>query len=110
VGLITENGITRWLAHHVHTVDSLVEIQDVSISALVKEEETSENVGFISRATSVDAILQLFSDRPLLEAALITNNGRKTESLLGIVTRWDVVAIKAVPNIDGQPPDRHVKR
>lgn len=91
VGLITENGITRWMAHHVHTVDSLVDLRDVAVSAVVKEEETSKNVAFIARATPVDVVLQLFADSPLLEAALITNIGRKTEAPLGIVTRWDVV-------------------
>src|SRR5262245_40904902 len=40
VGLITENGITRWMAHHVHSVDSIVDLNDVSISVAVKEEET----------------------------------------------------------------------
>jgi len=95
VGLITENGITRWMAHHVHTVDSLVDLRDVAVSAVVKEEETSKNVAFVARATPVDVVLRLFSDSPLLEAMLITNIGRKTESPLGIITRWDVVMSKA---------------
>ena len=96
VGLITENGITRWMAHHVHTVDSLVDLRDVAVSAVVKEEETSKNVAFVARATPVDVVLRLFSDSPLLEATLITNIGRKTETPLGIITRWDVVMIKTL--------------
>lgn len=94
VGLVTENGITRWMAHHVHTVDSLVDLRDVAVSAIVKEEETSKNVAFVARATPVDVVLQLFSDSPLLEATLITNIGQKTEKPLGIITRWDVVMSK----------------
>ena len=91
IGLITENGITRWMAHHVHSVDSIVDLNDVTVSVVVKEEETSSNVSFIERATAVDAALRLFADNPLLEAALITHAGRKTELPLGIITRWDVV-------------------
>jgi predicted transcriptional regulator len=94
VGLITENGITRWIAHHVHTVDSLVDLRDVAVRAVVKEEETSENVAFTARATPVDVVLQTFADNPILEAVLITNIGRKTEVPLGIITRWDVVTSK----------------
>jgi predicted transcriptional regulator len=97
VGLITENGITRWMAHHVHTVDSIIDLHDVTVSALVKEEETSSNVSFIPRTSTVDAVLQLFADSPLLEAALITNAGQKTETPLGIITRWDIVMTRALP-------------
>jgi predicted transcriptional regulator len=94
VGLITENGITRWIANHVHTVDSLVELRDVFVRAVVKEEETSKNVAFVARATPVDVVLRIFADSPILEAILITNVGRKTEAPLGIITRWDVVMSK----------------
>jgi CBS domain-containing protein len=57
----------------------------------VKEEESDNNVAFVPRTSSVDAAFQLFSDHPLLEATLITNVGRKAETPLGIITRWDVV-------------------
>jgi predicted transcriptional regulator len=44
VGLLTENGITRWLAKHVTQVLSLVDFEEIPVSALLQEEEMRENV------------------------------------------------------------------
>src|SRR5262249_13019171 len=35
-GLLTENGITRWLAHHVATKMSLVELEDVPVKEVLQ--------------------------------------------------------------------------
>jgi hypothetical protein len=47
-GLLTENGITRWLAHHVTKTLSIAELEDVSVQDVVPEEEKRENYAFIS--------------------------------------------------------------
>ena len=39
-------------------------------------------------------LMALFAETELLEAALITQNGKRSEKLMGIVTRWDVVQLK----------------
>jgi predicted transcriptional regulator len=93
-GLLTENGITRWLAHHVTNELSLIELDDVLVKTVLREEENKHNFTFISRSTTVDIISELFATRDLLEAALITNSGKPNERLMGIVTRWDVVQLK----------------
>ena len=92
-GLLTENGITRWLAHHVATELSLIELGDVRVSHVLKEEENRKNWKFVSRSVRVDDVRGLFAIQPVLEAVLITANGNETERLLGIATRWDVLQL-----------------
>jgi predicted transcriptional regulator len=93
-GLLTENGITRWLAHHVSKVLSLVDLEDVSTKHVLGEEEKRRNVEFVSRSLTMYELMALFAETELLEAALITQNGKPSEKLMGIVTRWDVVQLK----------------
>ena len=90
-GLLTENGITRWLAHHVTTELSMVELEEVFVRDIIPEEEKRANWKFVSRKETVDAVRDLFADKELLEAVLITQSGNRRESLLGIVTRWDII-------------------
>jgi predicted transcriptional regulator len=90
-GLLTENGITRWLAHHVIKILSIIELEDVSVRDVVPEEEKRENWAFVSREESIDSVRGLFIDRKLLEAVLVTHSGSHREAPLGIVTRWDII-------------------
>jgi hypothetical protein len=90
-GLLTENGITRWLAHHVTKTLSIVDLEDVSVRDVVPEEEKRENWAFVSREEAIDAVRGLFIDKKLLEAVLITHSGSHRESPLGLVTRWDII-------------------
>jgi len=92
-GLLTENGVTRWLAHHVVADLSLVELEDVRISQVLENEEDRRNWHFVSRNVRVDDVRALFANQALLEAVLITANGNEAEKLLGIATRWDVLHI-----------------
>jgi predicted transcriptional regulator len=92
-GLLTENGVTRWLAHHVAKTLSLVELDDIPIKAVIKNDEKRKNYRFVRRDMLVDDIKALFGRETLLEAVLITTNGKPTESLLGIATRWDIISL-----------------
>lgn len=91
-GLLTENGITRWLAHHVQQQMSLVELADESVATALGDEEERRNVQFTARDALLDEALYDFSENLALEAILITHSGNSTQSLLGIITRWDVLA------------------
>lgn len=91
IGLLTENGITRWLAHHTVTKLTLIECEEIFIENLLPEEEVRLNCSFIARNTSVDEVIEQFSDNLFLEAVLITQNGKENEKLLGIATRWDIL-------------------
>jgi predicted transcriptional regulator len=91
-GLLTENGITRWLATHVTRELSLVDLDEVLVKGVLREEEQRKaNWAFVGRNESVDAIRQQFSEKEMLEAVLISQNGSQNEKLLGIATRWDMV-------------------
>jgi predicted transcriptional regulator len=93
-GLFTENGVTRWLAHHVVKTLSLVELDDISIGRVLRNEERRKNYHFVARNLRVDDVSALFAKEALLEAVLITANGKETEKLLGIATRWDILHLE----------------
>lgn len=88
-GLATSNGITRWLAVTV-TGDSLVEFGDHTVGEVLSLEEERTNVEFVPADMVVDDVVYKFQSNVQLEAALVTHNGRRRESLLGIATRWDI--------------------
>jgi predicted transcriptional regulator len=90
-GLLTENGITRWLAHHVTTELSMIELEEVLVGHVIPEEEKRGNWQFVPREETVEAVRELFAKEELLEAVLITHSGNPQESLLGIATRWDII-------------------
>lgn len=90
-GLLTENGITRWLAHHVTQNFSLIELEDVTVKQILPEEEKRSNWHFVSRIATIEDLKRQFSENDILEAVLITDAGKRSESPLGIVTRWDMV-------------------
>ena len=91
VGLLTENGITRWLAHHTVRDIPLVDFDEIPIADVFAEEETLSNHRFIARTKPLGEVVSEFGRNPLLEAVLITHNGKPSEELLGIVTRWDLL-------------------
>jgi predicted transcriptional regulator len=93
-GLLTENGITRWLARHVTGELSLVDLEDVSVEEILAEQEESTTIWkSVPRAMPVDELAGLFARERLLEAVLITEHGKAEEALLGIATRWDVIGL-----------------
>ncbi len=93
LGLLTENGLTRWLARiSAHPETSIVDLEEEPVRAVLQLEETQDSWRFARRDTPVDEIATLFADTPLLDAVLITHSGREQEKLLGIATRWDVLA------------------
>ncbi len=93
-GLLTENGITRWLALHVTNQLSLVELDDIPVKQVLHNEEKRKTFHFVSRDTHVDDVRGLFSSHEILEAAFITASGKESESLLGMATRWDMLRLK----------------
>ena len=91
LGLLTENGITRWLAVHVSTKLSLVELDEIFVKEFLQTEEERKNWLFAPRDMPVDDIRGLFEAHEMLEAVLVTATGKESEKLLGIATRWDII-------------------
>jgi len=89
-GLLTENGITRWLARaHAGHETSIVDLEEERVDAVLALEEARESWAFVCRCAPIDEVFTLFLNKPLLEAVLITHSGKPSEKLLGIATRWD---------------------
>ncbi|HEY9088770.1 MAG TPA: CBS domain-containing protein [Anaerolineaceae bacterium] len=91
MGLLTENGITRWLAEHTTHVMTLIELEEVTALEVLDREEPRMNYKFIPRETTEIDAENFFVHNSLLEALLITHTGKSEEKLLGIITRWDVL-------------------
>ena len=92
-GLLTENGITRWLGHHVATGLSSIELAGVPVEWVLQNEEERSNFCFVPPNTRVEDVASLFASHPLLEAVFITASGKESETLLGIATRWDIIHV-----------------
>jgi CBS domain-containing protein len=94
-GLLTANTITRWLGASLQ--QDVFILSETKISDVLTHTEDREHVCFIgSRATLFDALDQFQAyerNDTRLEAMLITNSGRANESLLGIITVYDLPKI-----------------
>lgn len=92
LGLLTAETIARWLSAELPVNGGLVEEQ--SIAEVLAHQEDLENHTFVGRLATVDDALAAFeafmARGKRLDAVLITQNGRSTEGLLGIVTIHDV--------------------
>ena len=91
LGMLTENGVTRWLARHVVRTLSLVELDEIFVLHVLQSEEARKNHQFVPGDMRVDEVSALFAKQALLEAVLVTASGKQTEDLLGIATRWDIL-------------------
>ena len=92
VDLLTAETIARWLSAELLANGGLVEEQ--TISEVLTHQEDTDNHTFVARSANVDDALAAFESfmarGKRLDAVLITQNGRSTEGLLGIVTINDV--------------------
>jgi len=93
-GMITENSITRWLAKHRQESGSSISLNDVRVSEVIQYEEERQSWKFVSKNSSVDQVIWLFSMNEPLEAVLIEEKIEKQRRLLGIVTRWDLAKLQ----------------
>jgi predicted transcriptional regulator len=97
IGLITESGITRWLSHVRHK--DVISFSEVTLQDIVTYEEVGNTYRFISRETNIYEMKEIFlqqieSEEPKLNALLITHHGKPNESLLGIITAWDIINVR----------------
>jgi predicted transcriptional regulator len=91
IGVLTENGIARWLALHTIAKITMVEFEDHTVAEAVTVQENRMNFHFIDRNTTLLEAANKFMNSPELEAILITQNGKSSEHLLGIMTRFDII-------------------
>jgi CBS domain-containing protein len=92
VGLLTTDGIARWLARNVHEI-SPADLEGVAVEDVLAAEEPRESVAFVPRSTPVDDAIDLFGTNPRLRAILVTETGRASEAPLGIITTSDAAQV-----------------
>lgn len=90
MGLLTENGITRWLSLEV-AKESIIDFADVTIAMVLEHEEKRENMILIGRLRELNEVRLQFIKNAFLEAAVITQAGKPEQKPLGILTRWDLI-------------------
>lgn len=88
-GLLTENGITRWLAEYVRK-ESIFDFEDIIVKEAFSKEEDRVDYEFVNSETLIDDVFYKFSANPNLEAVFISPGGNTTEDPLGIITRWNI--------------------
>jgi hypothetical protein len=92
-GLLTEHGITRWLAWRVSSDGTQVDLTAVTALEMLAQEEDARNVEFLAADASTEDLLRTFAMNPVLQAVLITNTGLSTEPLLGLATWGDALRL-----------------
>ncbi len=104
-GLLTANTIARWLG--ATAAEDLVSLDSTTIAQVITFTEDRDICSFIARdATIFDAserFLRYQHTGKRLEALLITQSGRESERLLGIITPWDLPRLFEEIN---HPPSR----
>lgn len=96
VGLLTENGITRWLTQGVD--HGSISLSEIKLSDVFQFEREKNNFVFISKETDIYETQEIFKNMldksgPKLDAVLITYSGKQDEELIGIITAWDMINI-----------------
>lgn len=95
-GLITAAGITYWLAGQ--STENSISREIPTLSTVYNFEKRKDSFEFVEKDLSVyeadDYFKRAISKGTRLEALLITENGRPTEELIGIITPFDLLKIK----------------
>jgi CBS domain-containing protein len=95
LSLLTVEGVARWLEEQAQ--EDIISVREAVI-ADARTYERTENVVIMSRNQTVYDAMELFmraieQRKPRIYALLITGQGKATESLLGIITPWDLLSI-----------------
>lgn len=93
IEVISTNTISRWLFAEYE--NQLIDLTAAKISDLMPHIETKENYGLISRNTTVYEAAEIYLKRSKekksqLDCLIITQNGKPTEKLIGIVCIEDI--------------------
>lgn len=99
IGLLNSNTITRWFGKttnkEIDENGSTIIIK-TQIKNVLDYEETDKNYEYINRNTYLHEVVNIFENNKQIDAILITQNGKKDEKLLGIITIWDLIEINKI--------------
>jgi predicted transcriptional regulator len=92
VGVLTTNTVSRWLAAQARS--ELVDLTEHTVQEALRHTEYDANWQLLPRTALLSEVVNAFDaaerNGKRLDALLVTQSGRATESLLGIVTIHDV--------------------
>lgn len=92
VGLLTNNTIARWLGKKI--VDDILSLAETQIADVMRFGEEPRNHAFLGKEATVYEAIGLFRDFEAsgqrIDAILLTDHGRSTESILGLITTTDL--------------------
>ena len=94
IAVLTTNTITRWIGAELHQDGEGLLVTETSVGDVLHHTEREDNYSFLSRDATLYEAHEAFqvgkSLREPPDAVLITHNGRSSESLLGIITPFDL--------------------
>ncbi len=98
VGLLSSNTITRWLGRNIE--EDIISLSETPLSTVLDYTEDKYHYKLIARNASIFSVIEAFIDYnkrgEILEAIFITDSGKKSEKLLGIITTWDLPEIYSI--------------
>lgn len=104
-GLLTDNGITRWLANQMD--NDIIQFSDTRIGNLISIDEHSQSYKFKLPNDSLFDVLDIFENGFLANSrsitVLVVNKTKdiKPQDIVGIITYWDLENIKIKLNMEG---------
>ncbi|MBG9982004.1 CBS domain-containing protein [Aerococcaceae bacterium DSM 111020] len=98
IGLVSENGITRFLAESVN--DDIISIVETKVKDVIDQDEAKGSISIVNSNTLIHDVEEIFNKK-LHEgnsffAILVSNRGHKIEKpedIVGIITPWDLPII-----------------
>lgn len=95
IGLLKCRTIVKWFANHL-TNYSLEQLRTITVGEIFDANRTHPLV-FVPRSYTIFDIEDVFEEfhkqKKDLEVAIITENGKRSEKPLGVVTAWDLIEI-----------------
>jgi CBS domain-containing protein len=99
-GLLSSNSITLWLADNIESDEIIMDLSKVKISDILNYNESLDEARFIPKKTDVIEFAQLIKDNNEVSVWFITENGKKDESILRVITAYDYELIFAETTIN----------
>jgi predicted transcriptional regulator len=94
IGLLTTGDIVKWLAEHV--VNSVVDLADFKVMDIMLNVKEYP-LAFAPKSINIFEVEDIYKEYHKLnmdlEAVVITENGKRNETPLGLITAWDLIEI-----------------
>lgn len=89
VGILSDNGISHWLAENIE--NDIVSIKSTTIRDVALHDEYFYDIHYVSDESSYSYVYSVFEKTLGLRMVLVTDNGKPNERVLGVITRGDIL-------------------